>query len=522
MAKKNIKKKKRYINAQFLWLLSAIAGALMIASFSKLEMLPEGWTLIFAGIIGVILLFTLFLSSRNQKSYAVKTVNMVLCAVLLICAWLLPVYQNKITDLFNYVTGNISKINFYVLNETYRSAHPEQFMSSYVSDNMGDHLDDVFLTSVSADALNSAKAVSKVRDEYGVDIETSDRSSYVEALEALYRGEGDVMIMSASFESMIADNEEYENFRNDVKIIYSAEKEVKNTIPASSAELTKKPFIVFFGGNDEEGELYLEGKTDVDMLVTVNPNSHQIAIVSFPRDSYVMNPYFRYEDKLTHLGMQGIQNTLTGLGNYIHQNINNYVVINFTTFRNIINALNGVDIYNEYEFTALDGQYFPEGRIHLEGDAALMFVRERYSLPDGDFGRNYHQQQVMHAIIDKVTSPEVIVHVDALLDALEGTFLTNLTSESIYALCRKQLEENIDWNIVSYHVVGLTDFAECASAPGMELSVVFPYPNQVEFVSEVMSDIINGETVVQEELPEGSYEDSDEDDDETSQSGFGW
>ena len=168
------------------------------------------------------------------------------------------------------------------MNETYRSAHPEQFMSSYVSDNMGDHLDDVFLTSVSADALNSAKAVSKVRDEYGVDIETSDRSSYVEALEALYRGEGDVMIMSASFESMIADNEEYENFRNDVKIIYSAEKEVKNTIPASSAELTKKPFIVFFGGNDEEGELYLEGKTDVSYIDAAGAHRLGVAALDDP------------------------------------------------------------------------------------------------------------------------------------------------------------------------------------------------------------------------------------------------
>jgi hypothetical protein len=135
-----------------------------------------------------------------------------------------------------------------------------------------------------------------------------------------------------------------------------------------------------------------------------------------------------------------------------------------------------------------------------------MFVRERYSLPDGDFGRNYHQQQVMHAIIDKITSPEVIVHVDDLLDALEGTFLTNLSSDSIYALCRKQLEENIDWNIVSYHVLGLVDFAECASAPGMELSVVFPYDNQVRFVSEVMGEVLNGEIVEQQEMPEGMYD----------------
>ncbi len=507
MAKKRRKRKqKRYINAQFLWLLSALAAAAFLVSFSRLEMLPFSWTLIAAGVLGFVLLVTLIFSSRKQKSYGVKTLNLVLCGVLLIMAWLLPVYQNKLTELFNIVTGDISNINFYVVNEKYRAEHPEVFETSAVSYEMRDHLNDLFITSITADALNAATAVSKVKDEFNVSIQTTDRSSYVEALESLYRGEGDVLIMSASFEAMIADNEEYENFRNDLKIIYSAQKEVDNKLPESTTALTKEPFIVFFGGNDEEGDLYLEGKTDVDMMVTVNPNTHQIAIVSMPRDSYVDNPAFGYGDKLTHLGMQGIDNTLRGLKDYLGHQIDNYVVINFTTFRNIIDALGGVDIYNEYEFTAINEMYFPEGPIHLEGDNALMFVRERYSLPDGDFGRNYHQQQVMHAIIDKITSPEVIVHVDDLLDALEGTFLTNLSSDSIYALCRKQLEENIDWNIVSYHVLGLVDFAECASAPGMELSVVFPYDNQVRFVSEVMGEVLNGEIVEQQEMPEGMYD----------------
>jgi anionic cell wall polymer biosynthesis LytR-Cps2A-Psr (LCP) family protein len=226
----------------------------------------------------------------------------------------------------------------------------------------------------------------------------------------------------------------------------------------------------------------------------------------------VDNPAFGYGDKLTHLGMRGIDNTLNGLNAYLGQQIDNYVIINFTTFRNIIDAIGGVDVYNEYEFTAINGMEYPEGLIHLEGEYALMFVRERYALIDGDFGRNYHQQQVMHAMIDKIASPEVIVHVDDLLSALEGTFLTNLTSDSIYAFCRKQLEENIHWNIVNYHVLGDIDFAECASAPGMDLSVVFPYPNQVEFVSQVMSDIINGEIVTQEELPDGYYYDYEDTD----------
>ena len=182
-------------------------------------------------------------------------------------------------------------------------------------------------------------------------------------------------------------------------------------------------------------------------------------------------------------------------------------MINFRTFREIINALGGVYVYNEYEFTALDGQYYPEGWIRLVGEYALMFVRERYSLYDGDFGRNHHQQQVMQAIIEKITSPEVIVHIDSILEALNGTFLTNLSSDAIYAFCRKQLGENIDWNIVSYHVLGDIGYAECASSPGMELSVVYPYDNQVEFVSQVMKDVISGETVEQQELPYGEYYD---------------
>ncbi len=519
---KKRRKKKRYINAQFLWLVSALAAAVFLVSFSRLAMLPFSWTLIMGGVLGIIMLTTLVLSSRNQKSRFVKSVNVVLCAVLLVMAWLLPVYQNRLTELFNIVTGDVSYINFYVLNEKYRAAHPEMFETSDVSYELSDHLNDVFITSITADAVNSATAVSKVKEDYGVSIQTTDRSSYIDALDALYRREGDVLIMSASFEAMIADNEEYELFRDDLKIIGRVPKEVNNVLPESTTSLTKEPFIVFFGGNDEEGELYLEGKTDVDMMVTVNPVTHQIAIVSLPRDSYVDNPAFGYGDKLTHLGMRGIDNTLNGLNAYLGQQIDNYVIINFTTFRNIIDAIGGVDVYNEYEFTAINGMEYPEGLIHLEGEYALMFVRERYALIDGDFGRNYHQQQVMHAMIDKIASPEVIVHVDDLLSALEGTFLTNLTSDSIYAFCRMQLEQNIDWNIVSYHVTGLVDYAECASAPGQELSVVFPYFNQVAFVSQVMSDVIDGKIVTQQELPEGNYDYYTEEPQEEYGEGAGW
>ena len=123
MAKKR-RKKKRYINAQFLWLLSALAAAAFLVSFSGMAMLPFSWTLITAAVLGVILLITLVFSSRNQKSHAAKMVNLILCGALVVLAWLLPVYQNRLTELFNIVTGDISKINFYVLTDQYRKDNP--------------------------------------------------------------------------------------------------------------------------------------------------------------------------------------------------------------------------------------------------------------------------------------------------------------------------------------------------------------------------------------------------------------
>ena len=112
----------------------------------------------------------------------------------------------------------------------------------------------------------------------------------------------------------------------------------------------------------------------------------------------------------------------------------------------------------------------------------------------------------MKAMIEKLCSPEIIVHFDSLLNSLQGTFMTNISSESIYALCKKQLNENISWNIVNYHVVGDASGYEYCTAEGDYRSVVYPYDNQIEFVSNVMKSVINGDIVTQEELPEGTFD----------------
>ncbi len=508
MAKKKQKpqpkpKAKRYLNAMFVWLFTLAGAILFWMSFSKMEVFPRDWGYYVAGGMLAIALITWMMSKLAPKSHFVKMVNLILALCLVTGAVSLPAYQSKVTELFNTITGNTIRINFYVMNEKYRERYPELFDSTEVSEELSDYKDAVWLTTVGIDGSNQYYALKELNQKFGGDVQTSECTDAYTAAASLYRGEGDVLILSASFVSMIEDIAGYETFSKETKIIGSVSRTIETSIGKSDTSLTKEPFSIFFGGNDGEGELSLQGRTDVNMIVTVNPLTHQVLIVSLPRDSYIPNPAMGGNyDKLTHLGVQGIDNTIAGLNSYLDAHIKNYVLINFTTFQQIIDGLGGIDLYNPYAFEyTWDDVYFEEGNIHLDGFEALYYVRERYNLPDGDFGRNMHQQIVMKAIISKLTSPAVISRFDRLLEALSGTFLTNVSSESIYALCRMQLDENIQWNIVNYSVTGYFGSEVCASAPGLELSIVYPDADQIRFVSEQIQKVMNGEILTQEELP---------------------
>ena len=504
------KKKKRVLNARVVWLLLVVISIVFFISFVRMPMFPIRWAIYV--LIGLLLMlaFTLFLATIAYKNIFVKTLEFLLCILLAICSVIMPKIEGQITKLFNGAEGKGTVIGFYVVNAEYKQAHPDIFSNTEVSENIEDYAGDVFISSIAVDSVNQNYALQQLQKDINANVSIIDRQTLLDAVNSLYNNEGQVMVLSNTMMSMITEEEGYGDFLNNVTMITSYTKEVEDTVGKTDVSLTTKPFCVFFGGNDEEGDLYLQGRTDVDMMVTVNPNSHQIAIVAMPRDSYVSNPYYGEGayDKLTHLGLCGIDNTLNGLNQLFGLNgaLNNYVVINFTTYRQIIDALGGVDVDNDVEFTSeFDGQYYPAGPIHLEGNYALTYVRERYAFVNGDFERNLHQQMVMQAMIQKLCSPEVIVHFESLLKALEGTFMTNISSDSIYALCKKQFDENISWNIVSYHIEGDASGYEYCTAEGDYRSVVYPYDNQIEFVSNVMKSVINGDIVTQEDIPEGTF-----------------
>ena len=515
--KKKKKKRKRRLSSQFYWMLLVISAIATFLVLFNAPMFPKKWSfLVLFLLAGILLLTGIFTAVFSPRNRIQKFINCTLALCLGFVSVLTPYYINKITELFESALGDKVRINLYVLTDEYKSQYPDTFRNvitlpemdsngNFKNVDMQDYADAVYGTTIETDTTNQQYALKQLKQLCGKQVQTIDKNALSDAVQAFYNNHTDILIMSEALAGTISDMQGFENFETDTKILYSFDRPIDASASDTVAvDMTRKPFTIFFGGNDTTGVLSLEGRTDVNMTVTVNPNTHQIIISNLPRDSWIKNPYYNDKrDKLTHLGLAGIDNTLKGLGNIYGIEIPNYMIVNFDTFMVIIQALKGVTIDNPYAFTAIDGQYFPEGTIGLDGAGALMYVRERQNLPDGDFGRNMHQQIVMRAIIEKICSPDIMMQINSIIDGMNGMFLTNISMNSIWALVNKQLDEGIEWNIVNYHVGGETGMEICASATGQYLSVVYPYDNQIEFVRNEIQKVMDGETITQEELPEG-------------------
>lgn len=506
-------KGKRKISSRFFYLLLVVSALLFFYALTEISVFSLKWIILIGGILIMILLitgiFTLKLRSINLFQ---KVVNLLLSVILILGSIVLPRMQDSVADLFGSASN--VRINVYALTNEYKAQHPETFDDSntvYLDSKLskqdfrkyGQSL--IYGTVTSADSENQKYTVEELAEKSGGNIHTLDYDSLSSAVDALYQNQVDLLIMSESYASVIVDMPDYSGFSTDTQIVCTLGRssDFKTTEPLKLFS-GKHSYLIFVGGNDQTGEPSIQGRTDVNMVVAVNTKKKQVALISLPRDSYIPNPYYDGSyDKLTHLGLVGIDNTMQGIGNMLDQKIDSYVLVNFDTFRDIISALGGVTVENPYEFTAMDGEHYPAGSIDLTADSALMYVRERYSLPGGDFDRNMHQQLVMQAIIHKITSVQGIFHLGEIVDTVRKTVLTNVKAGTLIRLVSAQLGKNTNWNIVKYHVEGTTGMEECASALGQQLSVVYPYENQLSFVSDVIDSLISGDTLSQEELPAG-------------------
>lgn len=339
----------------------------------------------------------------------------------------------------------------------------------------------------------------ELKKKTSLTLQESDNSSMVNSL--LQKNFRAIVMEEAQKDIFMEIDDE---FAKNVKVLETITVKVKNKISTKNAEITKKPFSIYLSGNDEYGAINEVSRSDVNMVITVNPITHKILLTSIPRDYYVelvgMNGA---NDKITHASLYGMDTSIKTVEKLLDTDISYYVKVNFSSLVNLVNAVGGVDVESDVAFTA---HYFDEpvkkwvtydfveGMNHLDGIKALAFSRERKSFALGDRERALHQQLVLSALIDKVASPSILKNYTKILNALNGGFDTNISYEEIMAFLQKQLADNASWEITTNILEGEDDHARVYSISGSSTYIMRPNEESVEKAKESIRAILKTES----------------------------
>lgn len=195
----------------------------------------------------------------------------------------------------------------------------------------------------------------------------------------------------------------------------------------------REPFSILLLGIDTGALGRTEnGRSDSMMVVTINPAQKKSTMVSLERDilanmltgSEVSGIQF---DKLNHAyAYGGVELSMDVVEKLLDVPIDHYVTINMQGLRDLIDAVGGIDVDNKIDFT-LEGVHVPAGKITLDGKTGLAYARMRKQDPEGDFGRQKRQREVVEKIVKKVLTFNDVDQYQKILKAVEKNVKTDLT-----------------------------------------------------------------------------------------------
>ncbi|MGM0712204.1 LCP family glycopolymer transferase [Brevibacillus parabrevis] len=202
-------------------------------------------------------------------------------------------------------------------------------------------------------------------------------------------------------------------------------------VQPEKAEVHEPVTLLLLGIDEREND---KGRSDVILVLTVNPQTKSALLVSIPRDTRTQLAHSKTLDKINHAyAFGGLQQAVDTIEQFISAPVDYVVAANMEGFAGIIDTLGGVDVENKLAFTYADYQ-FPLGPIHLDGKQALVYARMRYEDPRGDLGRNERQQLLIKALMQKkgaLASPSTL---NGVLDTMGKYVKTNMTFDDMKML----------------------------------------------------------------------------------------
>lgn len=463
-----------------------IATIVFMAGVFVLNMLPTAYVaaigillLLFWGII----LASQFFSKKNAITG--KVVSILITVILIIGSYFLFKTSGTISN----ISGGDYELDNVVV----------AVMADDPAESIQDAADYTFGVQYSMNGDQITQTVEAINKELGSDIDTAEYDSLAEQAQALHDGKVDAIIYNEGYTGIL--EEAFEGYSQNTKIIYTHS--IKREVEDQSVDVAVKDetFSVYISGIDVFGPIETNSRSDVNIIAVVNPTSHQILLVTTPRDYYVEIPGISggQKDKLTHAGIYGVDASMATLEQLYDTDIDFYARVNFTSLIEIVDALGGVDVESEYAFTtgSDSGEVINvvQGTNHFNGEEALAFSRERYNVPGGDNQRGKDQQAVITAMIKKMVSPAILTGANGILNSVSGNVETNMTESQIQELIKTQLSESPSWNITSMAAEGTGDSQYCYSYSGSPLYVMQPDQASVDAIKDAIDAVENGETL---------------------------
>ena len=453
-----------------------IITIIFYTSILKLDLLPNNYIVAFTIAEIVFTLLMVIGLAKKHKTYKLNIFCLII--VLLLSGIYLYVanYANATTEFL----GNV----FQEVKET------EEYYVVVRSTSDYNEIEDIDGKNIYAFQIEDDV---KENVENKVDVTFETESNLTDLGNNLINKEIDVILVSSSQYSMLS--EEIENFKDNTKIIYTANHEIKKTATVSTEDskytIENGIFNVYISGIDTSGSISNVSRSDANIIATVNTKTHEVLLTSIPRDYYVTLHSKGAKDKLTHSGIYGINETVTTVEDLLDIDINYYVRVNFTTVIKLVDTLGGVNVYSDYDFNA-QGYHFNKGYNYLNGEQALAFSRERYSFAGGDNQRVKNQQAVIEAIIKKVmNSTTILTKYTSILESLEGSFQTNIEQSEISSLVKSQLENMSSWTIKSNALTGTGSYGPTYSMGSTQLYIMLPDESSVSSAKEKINDVLN-------------------------------
>ena len=512
---------KNFKNAfpPILWAVVTIAEMILVAFLALTDLLPLNLLvalillLILIAVLNGLLLLTPV--RKSGKDAWKRVVGYLLSSVLVLTSVAGVYYLNRTKSAIETVTTQsniVATLGVYTLADN-------------SAEDIKDLADKTFGFLETYDAQRNATAASEINEKSGGELTKENFSTLYELPAALYAGDVDAVVLDEAYASLftetvveteVEEGEEavdvsvpnYSDFSEKTKLVYEVNiygEVVEEDDEVGDKNVTNEPFIIYVSGSDTRSTKLTTSRSDVNILVEVNPTTHEIIMINTPRDYYIGNPAGGgTKDKLTHLGIYGIENSMKGLSDLYEVDADHYVQINFTGFEQLIDNLGGITVESLYSFTSTryGGPFtYTTGMNTLSADAALAFCRDRFEVPGGDVTRGLHQMNVIKALVAKVTSSETILtNYNGLMSGLEGTFTTNFSSEEISDLVKMQLEDNIQWNIHSFSVQGTGGKETTYSTPSTACYVMLPDNNMVDFAKELLRKVAEGEILTDDDV----------------------